>query len=96
MITRRRVLECAAATAGLALLPRFASALSLEPMSAEKSALYAQGCSASPQHTALLAEARAQLGHEPDAATMDRLAAELKATARCPLCGCPIATEAAR
>ncbi len=89
-VSRRRFLMSATfiGGAGLALFAaRRAFAFSLEPGSAQAESLYFGHCSANNQyHAELVAELTAKLqGH-----SQAEIEAAL-ATARCPICGCPIA-----
>ena len=89
-VSRRRFLMSATVIGGAgvaALAASRAFALSLEQGNAETVSLYVGHCSANNQyHAELVAELTAKLqGH-----TQAEIEAAL-ATARCPICGCPIA-----
>ena len=89
-VSRRRFLMSATFIGGAGLITLATSrafAFSLEQGSAEAEALYFGHCSANNQyHAQLVAELTAKLqGH-----SQAEIEAAL-ATARCPICGCPIA-----
>ncbi|MBU8540123.1 hypothetical protein [Falsiroseomonas tokyonensis] len=89
MTTRRRLLTCL--PAGSALLPAAAGAFRPEAPSAAIAADYASGCPATQAHDALRAELdRLREGRPLPPA----LAPGLARLARCPFCGCAVASAA--